>query len=141
MTIEITVEAAGLSSIASGFILTSNREPVWMNVLVDDEQSISVVIFIHSNQQASGNAMECRTSEDGKLDEWHIYEASDADLDYTSDPIPVVSYGYGTDNEDMDSVKNIYLQISVTKLPASPYYRLEYVWLEGDSNRLPLGIC
>lgn len=61
-----------------------------MNVWIDDEKTVCVLLYIHSEHHSEGKSMVRHISEDGTIDEWHIYESEDGESGLTPDPVPIM---------------------------------------------------
>lgn len=109
MTIAISIESDTLQLITSGFLFAKPNQPTKMTIYIDDEKTLSVSLYIHSELHSEGENMVRHISEDGTVDEWHIYDSDDGDSKLTPEPVSVVCYEYD------GIIKTIYLQLQTTK--------------------------
>ena len=127
MEIAIDITTADLSLITSGSFMTIGEKPIQMDVLVDNETTVSVLIVFHKELHPSGKSIIRSGSADGTVDEWHIYKSADVDYGHTATPIPVMFY------EEEGVSKAIYLQLHTTILPAGPL-QIDFAWWDGEHD-------
>jgi hypothetical protein len=125
MNISIQVQSGDYTLISSGALLTINGAPVTMTVVACDEQLISVELHFHPDRHHEGRSLVRNFSEDGTIQQWHIYDSTNGESGRTASPAPVMSY------EDEGIMKSIYLQLHTTRLQADGPVKVEYVWWSG----------
>jgi len=133
MTVSISIESNNLQLISSGFLFAKLNKPVKMSIFIDDEKTLSVSLYIHSELHSEGENMVRHISEDGTTDEWHIYESEDGESKFTPEPVSVVCYEFD------GIIKTIYLQVQTTKL-RDGLYEVKYVWWEGNADGAQVGM-
>ena len=70
MTITISTEYQNLQLITSGFLFAKPNQPTKMTIYIDDEKTLSVSLYIHSELHHEGENLVRHISEDDTTDEW-----------------------------------------------------------------------
>ena len=134
MNISISIESDNQQIISSGYLFARPDKPVRMTVFIDNEKTVSVMLCMCSEKHSKGKRILRNVSDDGTIDEWNIYESEDGEIGFTDYPVRVVCY------EDAGVTKAVYLQIYIEKLRKG-LYEVNYVWLEGQSDDVLVGVC
>ena len=126
MEIAIEISSADLTLISCGSFLTIDDSPVKMDVIINEATTVSVMIIFHRESHPAGKSLTRKASEDGTLDEWHIYDSVVGELSNTIAPVPVIFY-----DDEGGAPLAIYLQLHTQRLPNGPV-KVDYAWWDGE---------
>ena len=129
MEVLIEISTAGLTLISSGSFITVDDTPVKMDVIIDDERTVSVLLLFHHERHPAGKTISHKVSEDRTVDEWHIYDSADNEPEAYIAPVPVVLYTDGC------TPMALSLQLHTQRLSSGPV-KVDYVWWDGERDAM-----
>ena len=129
MEVLIEISTAGLTLISSGSFITIDDTPVKMDVLIDDERTVSVLLLFHHEPHPAGKTISHKVSEDRTVDEWHIYDSAASEPEAYISPVPVVLYTDGC------TPMALSLQLHTQRLSSGPV-KVDYVWWDGERDAM-----
>lgn len=127
MEIAVDISTAGYTLISSGVFTTIGTRPVKLDVLMDDERSVSVLLVFHPEPHPAGKRISHNVSDDRTVDEWHIYDPGDGAAANTTAPVPVLYY------DDDCTPMALFLQLHTQRLQDGSV-RVGYALWDGERD-------